>query len=55
MKKVNVTSEEYSGKVCELIQEDDGSIFIEIKIPGQKTKRRVKINNFLQELVDYSA
>lgn len=50
--RVEVRTEEYSGIVCALLSSEDGSIYVEIKESGKKTKRVAKINKYLDMLAN---
>ena len=52
VKRLEVRTEEYCGIVCALISSEDGSIYVEIKESGKKTKRIAKINKYLDMLAN---
>ncbi|MGB4660124.1 MAG: hypothetical protein WBI07_13160 [Mobilitalea sp.] len=49
-KRVQVRDKNYKGIVCVFVGTEDGSVFIEIKEPGVKEKKFVKINKYLSML-----
>jgi hypothetical protein len=52
VKRVEVRTKEYNGIICALICSEDGSIYVEIKEAGNKTKRVAKINKYLELLTN---
>lgn len=47
-RRVEVRDKKYQGIVCALICTENGSLYVEIKDPGVKEKKIVKINKYLQ-------
>ena len=55
VERVQVKDKKYKGIVCVFIYKEDGSVYIEIKEPGVKEKKIVKINKYLKILQGIAA
>lgn len=51
MKKVDIRVKEVRGKICELACDNEGCIYIIIKIPGRKRPLGVRIDKYLELLI----
>lgn len=51
MKKIDIRVKEVRGKICELARDNEGCIYIIIKVPGLKKPLGVRIDKHLELLM----